>query len=171
MVDYRLHRYYLQFVLPFSRKKINYDNMIWDKLERGVCFEGTDILIPWYTPMPSLKHYGNPEVINMSDRVVIIWNDKTLLEGISGWWSAFYYTFESENLFKSISLSYVGDSESKDAYCKHKEYLLSKLGPSNMQSQDGDEKEVKWINNEGVFVYLILFEMHVFRCNLTIGIS
>ena len=42
--------------------------MILDKLERGVCFEGTDILIPWYTPMPSLKHYGNPEVINMSDR-------------------------------------------------------------------------------------------------------
>jgi|GEM_PF-1506662 hypothetical protein len=146
--------------------------MILDKLERGVCFEGTDILIPWYTPMPSLKHYGNPEVIDkMSDRVVFMWKDKTLLESMSGWWSAYYYTFESEALFKSISLSYVGDSESIDAYCKHKEYLLSKLGPPNRQSEVGNEREVKWINNEGVYVYLILFEMHVLRCNLTIGIN
>jgi hypothetical protein len=143
--------------------------MIWNKFEKGICFEGTDIFIPWYTPMEKLKDYGHPEITNNAGRIIVTWKDKTLLKSISGAWSVSFFSHESETPFKMVQLSFMGDSKSFEAYSRHKEYLQEELGVISVQKESNDENETKWINGN-LYIWLYLFEMHAFRYNLTIGI-
>jgi hypothetical protein len=143
--------------------------MNWTKLQKCVHFDDSDIVINWNMAIRKLKKIGQPDVVKNNGRTEIIWRDSTLLE-IKGDWSTSYFPYEIRKLFKSIHLSYPGDKQSLDMYEKIKKLLLNGLGTPVLEKENDDEKEVKW-ERGNCYVYLNLFEMHAYRCSLTIGIN
>ncbi len=164
--------------------------MIWDTLEEGITFESSGLFLKWNTPIKKLKSIGNPKFESGGGHASIIWENEALLNGIIGNWSVHYWAWENEalpiriinrifgyfsgykdilirNKLKSIDLNYSEDTESFEAYEYLKAHLLGILGEPQIQ-KEGHDKEIKWISRN-YYICLYLFEMHAYRCSLSIG--
>ena len=136
-----------------------------------ICFEDSSICLEWGTELYKLKELGHPQVLAVGGKVQIIWQNMRLLEGIKGDWMI--STFPPNDLnqpFKSIHIKYVGDKEANEAYLKIKQHLVSLVGEPSYVDENLQSNELKWLN-EQYYIRLYLFEMHAFRCVLTIGIE
>jgi hypothetical protein len=144
-----------------------------NEFENGIKFEGTEILIPWKTPIRKLKNFGSPDVVKRGDRIEFIWRNVSLLNGIGGnWMASFCYCDFNNQYFNKVSLYFGGDKISFEAYGKIQQHLLKKLGHPIFQREDNHlkDKEIKWQIGQ-VYIYLYLFEMHEWRLSLSIGIA
>lgn len=136
----------------------------------GIHFEKTDIFIPWNVPLSSIKDYGHPNIVYNGGKTEIIWKNKSLLDGITGNWVTYYFSYEVDRTFKEIGLAFSGDKASLEAYSNIRQHLFKELGLPILQKEEDTDKELKWqIGN--CYVFLYLFEMHAYRCTLTIGID
>lgn len=145
--------------------------MIWNELKQRICFEDSLVCIEWGTKLNKLKKIGEPQVLTVGGKIQIVWKNMSLLEGIKGDWMV--STFPPNDMkqpFKSIHVNYVGDKEANETYLKIKQHLVSLVGEPSYVNEDGQSHEIKWLNGQH-YIHLYLFEMHAFRCVLTIGID
>lgn len=140
----------------------------WEKLKDGIHFENSEVFLPWNTSLMKIKSIGNPVIVRNGGRTEIAWKNKSLLNGLKGDWYTYYLGHEFFKNFCSIKLSIVGDDESFIAYENMKTHLLTNLNNPSLQKDENDEKEIKWIEN-GISIFLYLFEMHSYHCTLTIS--
>lgn len=143
---------------------------LWNEIVHGIHFERTDIVLKWNIAMEALLDIGNPIIAEVDGRMVIKWKNRSLLNGIVGTWMTTYFPHENLRPFKSIDLIYSGDKISLDEYQKMKSHLLIELGNPAKEKESEEEKEAKWENGD-CFIHLYLFEMHTYRCSLTIGVN
>jgi hypothetical protein len=144
--------------------------MISEKLKQGIFLEKSKLFIKWHTPQNEYKSIAHPMIEESGERINFIWKGESLLGGLEGDWTVSYFQHELVRLFKSISLFYTGDKKSFEAYDRIKMHLLKIFGDPLLQNETMDEKEMKWEIGE-CHIHLYLFEMHAFRCSLTIGIG
>jgi hypothetical protein len=142
--------------------------MIFHDLKNGIHLEKSNLFIAWNSSIDCLKSKFNPEVITANGKLVLIWKDESLLDGITGNWEIAWFQYEIQKTFHSISLDFSGDKKSFEAYEKLKLHLSDRLGKPTKNEESTDEKETRW-EHEGYYVFLYLFEMHEYKCILTIG--
>jgi len=143
------------------------DQLIWNDLEKGIRFEGTDIFLQWGVPFEELMRTHNPEIFRNGGQIQISWGKQSLLDRIEGTWTA--NDLHNPENFRAIGLSYGGDITSFEKFNSLKQHLLLKLGEPD-KIEDSDEKAMEWENGE-LFILLYLFKMHDYRCSLTVGLK
>lgn len=143
---------------------------IWNCLEKGVRFENTDIVIPWRIAIGKLPAYGAPALDINNGQYSVVWNESVLLNGIAGPWYASYFPHEAAIPFKSVGLFYTGDAVAQERYKAYSNHLITHLGQPHRQDEQNGDKEMIWRNND-YYVQLYLFDMHVFRCALNVGVK
>ncbi len=141
----------------------------WKNLERGIQFENTDLLLPWNETLSNLKDYGKPYVSDSTDKTTIIWTDVSLLNGVKAGWGLSYYSFESTKYFRQIETWYLGDEKALAAYELLNNHLQTLLGITTTLEVQEQDKFMRW-EKDRYYVQLHLFEMHAFRCVLSIGL-
>ena len=139
-----------------------------NQLKTGVLFDGTETIIPWSISVEKLVDYLNPEVTVIDAHVEVNWRETSLL-GILGDWGVDYYSFEGSQEFQQIQLRVIGDNPSKEKFTFFSEHLINLIGTPDIEEYD-EEKELTWFIND-LIIRLYFFEMHCYRCYLSVGVK
>ena len=143
------------------------------KLNDGLFFEDTNVLVKWNKPIKSLKHlYTIAD--SSADRTIYDWGVRHVLNGLKLEITTMFWndsTLPSLRTLSEVDHWVVGDTKSFSEFTRLSNHIIENYGEPSSKDDDTSNgpEEREWIWDQGVVeVRLILFEQHCYKMVLSV---